>query len=676
MTPMAAPADLAPHAVQRERGEFVARPAFFRYHGIWAPGVRLLRSMGFARKALCITLAFLVPIATLTWTVLQVEQHDQDRDLVERRAVHYQSEVLAALRLALAHQFLASPGGARAGGSAAALQAAHESADAQFKRLQDVDTQLGTGLATAAANKALREAAKALEQGGGSAQAVQGQHAKYIDALLDLSQQVTDSSGLTLDPELEMSSLISTTTVDGPDLLAQLGHLRAIGVNALVAGKIDPGQVRQVIRTQPLMARRIGDIKASLTKVAAALPELAATLHHGAAFKQVDEFLARIDTSLLAAEGPKGDAAEFAALGTQAIDSMGEMLARGTEQLDALLAVRAAQLNNSRNAILTCLLLSLLLAAYLFRAFYMVLNGGLREVERHLSSISEGDLTTHPVPWGNDEPARLMRNLQALQDSVRGMVLKVRRSAHSVVASSAEVSRGSQDLSARTEQAAASLEKTAAAMEQLESTVRQTADNAAQSARLAAENSKVAEQGGLVIAEVVTTMQAIDASSRKISDIIGTIDSIAFQTNILALNAAVEAARAGEQGRGFAVVASEVRALAQRSAAAAREIKSLIGSSVQQVASGTRVVQGAGQTMHELVANARRMNDLAAEISTAASQQSAGISEVGQAVQDMDRMTQQNAALVEQTSASAMELNSQATQLIGEVGQFRLPEAA
>jgi len=235
------------------------------------------------------------------------------------------------------------------------------------------------------------------------------------------------------------------------------------------------------------------------------------------------------------------------------------------------------------------------------------------------------------------------------------------------------VATGAADLSARTEHAARSLEQSASAMEQLGTTVRQTAGNALDAAQLAAQNAQVAEHGGVVISKVVSTMQEIHASSSKIGEIIGTIDGIAFQTNLLALNAAVEAARAGVQGRGFAVVASEVRALAQRSAIAAREIKKLVSDSVVKVASGTQVVQGAGQTMTQLMSNAHRMNELVAQISTATAEQSSSISLVALAVQEMDQMTQQNAALVEQTSAAATTLHEQAEQLIAEVGQFALP---
>ena len=293
-------------------------------------------------------------------------------------------------------------------------------------------------------------------------------------------------------------------------------------------------------------------------------------------------------------------------------------------------------------------------------------------------AIAGGDLT-QPIHVGSsrDEAGALLAALQSMQDSLRSVVGQVHKSSLSIQNSSAEVASGNLDLSNRTEQAAGSLQQTASSMEQLTDTVRQSADAAGQAKALAASAAQVAQRGGSVVAQVVTTMNDINASSKKIGDIIGTIDGIAFQTNILALNAAVEAARAGEQGRGFAVVASEVRSLAQRSAEAARQIKSLIGASVERVETGSRLVTDAGSTMSEIVASVQRVSHIVGEISAAAAEQSSGIGQVNSAVAQLDQVTQQNAALVEQSAAAAASLKEQATRLNGLVGTFRLvPEAA
>ena len=318
-------------------------------------------------------------------------------------------------------------------------------------------------------------------------------------------------------------------------------------------------------------------------------------------------------------------------------------------------------------------LAAVLVAGYLFLSFYRVMDGGLKETRRHLRAMTDGDLTTSPSPWGRDEAAQLMLELRNMQSSMREMVALVRQSSDQIVHSSNEVAKGAMDLSSRTEQAAASLEESAASMEQISATVKVTYANTDEASREASHNAESATQGGQVMGEVVSTMDRIRGSSARIAEIIGTIDGIAFQTNILALNAAVEAARAGEQGRGFAVVAGEVRMLAQRSAEAAREIKSLIGTSVEQVEQGTGVVQRAGQTIQGIVDSARRVNELLGEISVGAREQAQGVGQVGQALQELDRMTQQNAALVEQTAAAAGAMRDQATQLAGQVSRFRLP---
>jgi methyl-accepting chemotaxis protein len=317
---------------------------------------------------------------------------------------------------------------------------------------------------------------------------------------------------------------------------------------------------------------------------------------------------------------------------------------------------------------------ALVLAAYLFLCFYRVMDGGLRETRRHLRAMTEGDLTTTPMPWGADEAAQLMLELRAMQESLRGMVLRVRRSSDEIVHSSSEIAAGALDLSARTEQAAANLEQSAASMEEISSTVKNTAEHTQEASQVARHNAQTATEGGRVMRDVVQTMESIRSSSAQIGEIIGTIDSIAFQTNILALNAAVEAARAGEHGRGFAVVASEVRTLAQRSADAAREIKVLIGRSVDQVQAGTTIVRGAGKTIEEIVASSQRVDHSLGEVTAGAREQALGIGQIGHAVQELDRMTQQNAAMVEETAAAASAMKDQAHTLAEEVARFKLPE--
>lgn len=296
----------------------------------------------------------------------------------------------------------------------------------------------------------------------------------------------------------------------------------------------------------------------------------------------------------------------------------------------------------------------------------------LRHAVAFAEAVSQGDLTQNMVTSGNDEIAVLMRALENMQTSLSAVVRQVRQGSDSVASASAEIASGNMDLSNRTEIQAGALERTDASMAELGDAVRHNAESTRQANQLALQASTVAVRGGEVVGQVVDTMQGINASSRKIADIIQVIDGIAFQTNILALNAAVEAARAGEQGRGFAVVASEVRSLAGRSAEAAKEIKALINASVERVEQGSALVDHAGVTMTEVVSSIKRVTDLMGEISAANDEQSTDVSEVAEVVKQMDQTTQQNAALVEEMAAAASSLRSQAQDLVQTVAIFKL----
>ncbi len=355
-----------------------------------------------------------------------------------------------------------------------------------------------------------------------------------------------------------------------------------------------------------------------------------------------------------------------------ALDQLGAF----EDKLNHQVKVDAAEgFASARNFMIGLGLLAVLIsvvAAYLITRGLLKQLGGEPEYTASIAgSIANGDLSV-AIDTKSDDKDSLLAEMREMRDSLVGIVSQVRVGTETIGTASREIAAGNIDLSSRTEMQASSLEKTASAMEELTSTVKQNADNAREANQLAANASDVASKGGTVVSQVVDTMSSINESSNKIVDIIGVIDGIAFQTNILALNAAVEAARAGEQGRGFAVVASEVRNLAQRSANAAKEIKGLIGDSVEKVERGSKLVRQAGVTMDEVVSSVRRVTDIMGEIANASQEQSAGIEQVNLSIIEMDSMTQQNAALVEEAAAAAQSLQDQAGELSRVVSIFRL----
>ena len=401
--------------------------------------------------------------------------------------------------------------------------------------------------------------------------------------------------------------------------------------------------------------------------------------HSAAVAPQLQQYLARCDKAIdLSGMDPN--------VGIGAMKAAEESYKAVTASLQAL-STRKEALQNERtqaysartNTIAGVLGLVMLLATgtALTLAWRMQrrVTSELAQAGRMADDVAQGKLDNVVQSQTADEIGDLIRSMGRMVEQLRSSLRTVREATDHIGNAAQEIAVGNGDLSQRTEQAAGALQQTSSSMDVLTGTVRQTADSARTANQLAASASAVAQRGGEAVSQVVSTMQEINTSSRRIADIIGTIDGIAFQTNILALNAAVEAARAGEQGRGFAVVASEVRSLAQRSAEAAREIKSLIGASVERVEAGTKQVTTAGDTMTEIVASVQRVTDIIGEISAAAGEQSTGISQVNGAVSDLDSMTQQNAALVEESAAAAESLKQQAHLLAEVVGRFQLGEA-
>ena len=408
----------------------------------------------------------------------------------------------------------------------------------------------------------------------------------------------------------------------------------------------------------------------------------------GAVRAKFDAFKAH--ASALVPDIKSGDAARIGAARSQARDASGKEFDDVGKAIDELSAFNEKAVAESHaqavatlsSSVVTLIVVSFAAAATLFGAASLVIRyivrqigGEPNDVAALANAIADSNLSTF-VKVAAGDTASVVASMARMQASLSQIVGSVRDTSESVATSSTQIAQGNMDLSQRTEQQASALEETAASMEQLNATVKQNADNAQQANQLSMAASAVAVQGGTIVGQVVGTMKEINDSSKKIADIIGVIDGIAFQTNILALNAAVEAARAGEQGRGFAVVATEVRNLAKRSADAAKEIKGLISASVERVEQGTALVDRAGVTMNDIVGSIQRVTDVMGEISSASIEQSAGVAQVGEAITQMDQVTQQNAALVEESAAAAESLKGQASRLLSSVAVFKLSQAS
>jgi len=643
---------------------------YFGYHGWLAPGVKLFRSIGFPGKTIWILSFSLFPVAVLLFQLYQASAVQIETAKTERRGLQYTNSV-AALLVDLGNLRRAATV------KSADLPEKLAAAKAGFAKVQESQLKLGKEFGDDTA-KNFANLSKGLEAAFqkptlDTPDETFAMHAANASLALDLMGHVADGSQLSLDPELDTYHLMNLAVIVGPQYVEYLGHLRGLGVLTLAQGpdKPFPPERRRSMERKRTLIEYIDPVyENSYGKGVEAFPDLAKTMDMKGVDSSREAFLEVLDKHVLV-DAPSGDAAALLALGNTAIEKQVLINSQIAARLDSQLQARIdREYSRIYAEIFTCLF-CLLITLYLFLSFFVVIKGGLSLVSKHLDELAEGDLRRRPAkPLGKDEPAMLIEDVYKLYDSMHDLIRRVRHSARELANTSAEVSRASLDLSGRTEEAASNLGEQASAVEQIGSQVNETAQRTRKAAEVAQQNSDVAEKGGRIIADVVHTMRDIHSSSAKISDIIGTIDGIAFQTNILALNAAVEAARAGESGRGFAVVAAEVRSLAGRSAEAAREIKSLISASVEKVEAGTQIVEGAGRTMTEMVSNANEISQLLSEVSLATNEQSKGVAEVVKAIHQLDTHTQQNAALVEETSAAAGSLSDQATKLTGEIARF------
>ncbi|HTD03805.1 methyl-accepting chemotaxis protein [Undibacterium sp.] len=497
-------------------------------------------------------------------------------------------------------------------------------------------------------------------------------HTALIGQLYKLNTHIADRSNLTLDPEVDTYYLIGMFAKTLPELAEEISDIAGRGAAYIDTGLLEPNEDLLISSDVMLAKRDLARIPGQMEAMFRENPGFKAKLESQLAMIPASlEFLERAKNEVLNTLN-QTSGSEFLAAGGKNMDGLYGFASASADLLDATLQARIERDIMRRNLVLAAIFVALLIAAYLLGGFYASFSGQLRALSDAVARVAGGDLSARISSRGKDEIAQLLNAFGGMSGGLAKLVADIRSGTETIATASREIAHGNADLSSRTEQQAGSLEETSASMEELTGAVRQNAAGAEHANENAVSAAAIARDGGIAVARVTDTMGAIQQSSKKISDIIGVIDGIAFQTNILALNAAVEAARAGEQGRGFAVVAAEVRHLAQRSAAAAKEIKALITASVEQVDIGSKQVQMAGATMSQIVTSIQSVTETMQEITSSSAEQRSGIEQVNHALGQMDEITQQNAALVEQAAAAAESMHDQAIKLAQAVAVFKI----
>ena len=639
--------------------------------GLWHPGSVLMGQLKFPGKMLLISAAFMLPVLCLSVSYLNAVNQDLTFAKKERAGVRYSKSLYAAMEAAINWryhtrlQILGDPG--------ARVDEMRASFENVFKKVEEIDREAGAEIGSTTALNSSKAALQAAQGTNSNPDEAYQNVTALFQSLVVLQNKVNNGSSLALDPELASYHLMSALLLRTPGILLNVSDLGRLGRAAYNSAEVTPELAVKIAANTALIEHERKLVAEDLATV-----KLAAPRHFSMLSDSAEEITDKLISTAKKNFAPGAalvvaEQADYVRTVNGSLKSQFVQVGKNLSVLDAMLAEREAAIKRHLLTTLLVSIFSLCIAAYLFIGFYNSMKAGIAKVKNQLINISMGDLRTEISSAGRDEIASILKELSNMQKSLRDTVQQVQIASDSVVASSIEIAQGTLDLSARTESAASALEESSAALEETTSTVQMTADSVRQASLIAIENAATATRGGDVMHSVVKTMEGIQDSSRKISDIISVIDGIAFQTNILALNAAVEAARAGEQGRGFAVVASEVRALAGRSAEAAKEIKTLISGTTTEISAGTIVVQTAGETMNEIVANADRIKVLLDDVANGAREQSMGVAQIGEAVSELDRNTQANANLVEQAATAANSQRSVAVRLAAQVDEFRLP---
>lgn len=657
---------------------------------IWQPAVRLMRQLTFPLKMLLIAGFIAISLVWLLWVMVAGKWQVIESTRQEINGVRYASAIYPAMELAGVWRQQARNAAFGEGGDQ--LPQARRAFDGALERVQSLHTEVGVAMGVAETYAALEAAvnsARAVQPVAGSVADPEAVYQGMIGVsrgLANLLDAVTDRSGLALDPDLASYHLMSAVLLRAPELIQTTVEIRGLVRTALKAGQLTPPNAARLEGYLAILARDTHQSKVALDKVQSAAPTYGARLKRGA-IQATQELINSVRQIVpVGATTLQGDSVAFVRLANQTIQGQFKQVEDNLVVLQSMLTDRQSAFQQDLWLALILTLICQLAAAYLGVGFFVAMQDGFTSTRHHLMTIAMGDLRSTIRAHGRDEVTSMLKETANMQRGLVQTVRQVQQASDAVVQASQEISQGMSDLAARTESAAAALEQSSAALEQTNSTVAMTADSVTEASRIASSNANTASQGGAVMQDVADTMDRIQASSKKISDIIGVIDGIAFQTNILALNAAVEAARAGEQGRGFAVVADEVRNLAARTSSSTKEISDMITAiqqgtaeavnsmqaGVARVADGVELSRRASVSISQIKEGAHRVRDNVSDISLALREQSLASNEISRNVERITQMSEANSVAVQSTAQTARELERLATELQQEVNRFRV----